>query len=500
MASTSVTIDSYASELMETICSPTWFEMVKQGDWFQGGEAKPLDHINPHYQQYHSYACHSCKRGALTNTTVFTCTSCRVIRYCCKNCQKTDWKYHKDWCIAFRALRDEGQLESMTKYSSLEEWREDARVLTSKLSFRMKHFMKHSVDSQIIFAQPRCRKCFQAGTADASTSPKKNTFTACPKCMGVALCHGCVQTLEQELVGPLTPAQFHHDSANPDEECKTHLLSLCCSAMIVEQGNPLGLPSSKDNTDVRKPKDWNEYFSSKRWEYEIPEPMFHMAPVVAFLSEAHSHMLTLHHILGLPDFRMKGETATNLTKLVIHICGAAINDEAMTGRYVEMIRLNPDLVDFQIHLIGPTVEDNSVEHYHRVLAYETIRQSCKVTIQNHRGLYHEVITTEGTYKKGMDEPTIVLCPHAGMDDSSYTATWHPTIEFLVKRGVPIVVTGYTHQEVLDDTKLLREWGTKILVEPTANPWRGLRPYLDPSREAGDFIYVNASYVVAKGKA
>ena len=307
--------------------------------------------------------------------------------------------------------------------------------------------------------------------------------------MGVALCGECLSGVDGKEAK--LHQTFHCDTvSDPTSECDGHLLSLCCSGMIVEQGNPLGLPSNSDEKKYWNPRDWREYFKRKRSDFEMPAALFDMAPVPAFLSDAHSLMLTLQHIIALPQLQID---APNLTKMVIHICGAAHNEVVMAGRYVEMIRLNPALVEFSIHLIGPGVE-NCKDVFCPILAMEKIRASCKVSIETHKGLYHEIVADF----KDDELPTIVICPHAGMHDPAYTCSWHPTIEMLAHKGLPFVLTGYNHKEVLRDVTLLSAWGANIIVPPTANPFRGLRPFLDPGRDPVDVFFSNASFTVAKG--
>lgn len=300
--------------------------------------------------------------------------------------------------------------------------------------------------------------------------------------MGVALCSECLPAVAGATKCHET---FHFETDNPTVECNGHLLALCCSAMIVEQGNRLGEPSKTDAKRYWNPKDWREYFARKRRDYPMPDPLFNLAPVPSFLSDAHSTMLTVQHVLSLPQLQVDTRT---LTRMVIHICGGALNDEVMPGRYVEMIRLNPALKEFRLHMFGPDVVGTN-DIFQQCLAQETIRGTCTMSIQSHKGLYHETVTD------CTDEPpTIVICPHAGLDDASYTSTW-PTIDWLVR---PFLLTGYNHNEVVSDAALLRDWGVNIIVPPTINPFRGLRPFLDPGRDPVDFIYTNASFVVSRG--
>lgn len=469
--------DYYTPEMLNEIWSPDWFDsMFRNGSWCSGVD--PVHRIPPTWQSYHPYACHACKRGPLTNTKLLTCTSCRIVKYCSREHQIDDWKYHKFWCKGYAQV---SQVLDTSSYASRAEWSQAwpslAGLLKSKLDLK-----KHTSDIQVAIMQPRCRKCFKAGTVPGIT------LMPCPRCTGVALCSECLSGVDEKEA--TLHRTFHFDASDPTSECDGHLLSLCCAGMIVEQGNPLGLPSRSDRKKYWNPRDWREYFARKRSDFELPAAMFDMAPVPAFLSDAHSVMLTVQHILALPQLQID---APKLTKMVIHICGAALNEVVMAGRYVEMIRLNPALVELSLHLIGPGM-DNSKDIYRQPLAMERIRASCKLSMENHQGLYHEIVAEF----KDDELPTIVICPHSGMHDKSYTSTWRPTIEMLASKGVPFILTGYNHNEVLEDAALLSAWGANIFVPPTANPFRGLRPFLDPGRDPDDLIYSNASFVVAKG--
>jgi len=263
--------------------------------------------------------------------------------------------------------------------------------------------------------------------------------------------------------------------------------------MIVEQGNPLGYPSSTDCAEQWNPQDWRDYFAKTRNDYEIPPELFQLAPIPCFLSDSHSHMLTLQHVFSLPQV-VEVLPPQYSKKLVVHLCGATIDDKYAPGRFVEMIRLNPQLEELQIHAFGPEqyfIDMNKAVHM------EAIRSTCHVHLEEHIGLYHDIMRSNAG--KNIPDPTVVFLPHPGMHDHAYTDSWRPTIEYLVEKDVLVVVTGCNHKEGLDDSQLLRDWGATILVEPRPNPFRGLRPLPDPTREHGDFFYTNASFFVAKGK-
>jgi hypothetical protein len=481
--------NDYTTEMLQQIWSPDWFDGMFLSSAWRAGNA-PMNPINPMWQMYHPYACNSCKRGDLTNNTkLHACQSCRVVKYCSREHQKADWPHHKKWCKAFKKVRESPNVSM--DYANRQEWCNDRERIVSLLHVSMvssgsSGIERHTTDAQIAMMQPRCRKCYKSGLGGRK-------FITCPRCGGVAICSECFGDDESKRTVQNHPL-FHAETDDPTVECDSHLLAICCSGMIVEQGNPLGMPCMTDVEEYWNPKDWIEYFSIKKTNFELPHQMFSMAPIPAFLSDSLSPVFTVQHILG----RLNDTTeARSTNKLVVHICGAAVSDEAMTGRYVEWIRLNPLLTELSLHFIGPntTLTDSDAQN---ILAMETIRASCKVKFYSHRGFYHDIAPT---LKKG-EAPTVVLCTHAGMHDPFYTAMWKPTIQHILKNQpkVPLVLTGYTFDEVKQDAALLREWGAKIVIPEMVNPFRSLRPVLDPNREPEDVIYTNSAFVVAQGTA
>lgn len=483
MASSAV--DYYTPEMVQKLWADDWMTLMESGAWFSG---EPMTHIEPAFQCYRPYACHSCKRCPLMKDVgaLLICTNCRVIKYCSKDCQKSDWKHHKNWCKAFKALCQEGSLNHAVAYDSKQAWRDDLSVLIRQLLGKMGRF-SHKSEFSIASCMPRCRKCLQAGfriNADSKKTEKVD-LTACPRCAGVALCDDC---MGDATIGAQS---VHVDCDNPQNECNEHLLSLCCSGMIVEQGNPLGLPSETDCSEYWNPKDWIEYFDKKRNDFEVPGALFDLAPVPAFIADSHSLTLTLQHVLGLPEVSDFVPNANNLTRLVIHVVGATDDETSRPGRYVEMIRLNPSLVELEIHFIGPERKLVDIDRHFQM---EKIRPNCKSKLHTHQGVYHEVMEA-----KKLQEPTIVICPHPGVHDPLYKDAWEPTMRYLVDKGYLLVLTGCNMRESQDDSELLRQWGAKVLLEPKCNPFRGLRPLPDPAREFGDYFYSNTSLAVFKGK-
>jgi len=351
------------------------------------------------YQGYHPYACHTCKRGPFTNgTPLLTCTRCKVVRYCCVEHQKLDFGAHKKWCRAFAAVREE---ENMARYEDRAAWSAAVPVVVQQLVQKM-NMERHSTDIQIATMQPRCRKCYVAGWATAKLTP-------CPRCCGVALCGDCLPDDATQD----NPVDFHCDStSDPMKECDGHRMVQCCLGMVVEQGSPLAIPSQSDSPTYWNPQDWVEYFERKRTDYELPEEFFLMAPVACFLSDAHSTMLTLQHVVALPELAI--DDVGCLEDIVIHVCGASgFEFLGVIPKCIEFSRMNPQLKRLTLRLVGPDMEGRvspSSDSLRMMMEQENVRTDCEISITYHGGFYHT--NTEIL----QEEPTIVICPHSGLED------------------------------------------------------------------------------------
>jgi hypothetical protein len=144
-------MDYYTTDMLHEIWPADWSSRrFRHSKWYSGGQGDASDYLNPialNWQNYHPYACHSCKRGDFTHhTPLSTCSNCHILKYCCREHQKADWKYHKVFCKAFTALR---QQERSMDYASEAERKQDIPTLIQELHTVMLSLKKHSVEIQI---------------------------------------------------------------------------------------------------------------------------------------------------------------------------------------------------------------------------------------------------------------------------------------------------------------------------------------------------------------
>mmetsp|Transcript_32775 Transcript_32775/g.47436 ORF Transcript_32775/g.47436 Transcript_32775/m.47436 type:complete len:477 (-) Transcript_32775:28-1458(-) len=441
--------------------------------WFNNANRATDDcQAYPNFRSYLPYTCNICHRGPLSETNITRCARCLVAKYCCKEHQRADWKDHKEWCKVFSNYPADDKAESK------DEWRRQANRQTNLVNHMMSmRFGKRpancSVTNQMVFLQPRCRKCYAAG-ADV-------TLVLCPICQGVALCQECHG---KENV------HFH---PAPEiaclSECDEHLINAACIGCVAMMKVPLMVESETDCSSFWKPKNWGDYLRRKRGDFELPEQMLWVAPVVACLTDHLTISFTIQHALVHSEKYGK-QKSSSCTRLVVHIIGASAFEQFGGSKYVELVRLMPALKYIHIYLIGADIREAPSGPFNRP---ERIRDDCETRLTIVRGLYHNVAAT-------LENADLLAAFHPGMHDADFIDSWTPTLEYIRanKPDIPCVFTGYNRDEVVKDSQVLRNAGLTVLMEPQGNPFRGLRPFLDPTRETADFIYSNFYYAMFKG--
>ena len=544
------TMDYYEGRSEFGVVDPCWFEsaMFRNSDWLSDPNFNMV--IPKEWDQYHPHVCNCCKRGRLQDVELFRCSRCKVMLYCSKEHQRQDWEDdHKVWCNAFvKVMKTQTEANNnnavtgrhgISTDSDINLWRRQMTETTCKIMRRLQQGatkgkggaalvgrqpqdafsgLSHTNYIQYAMLQPSCHNCLRPGR-DAGVE-----LVVCPHCGDVAVCKECLgmkgdtkneegETKKQEKEKHLDWSLFHATQ----DECKNHLISLCCMGMVVENGRPLCASSDTNRETIFQPNDWNEYFREKSNDFDtnllMPfSSMSAMAPVSAFITEGLTIPLTVQHILGHHNLSI----LTTKKTLCIHVIGAAVTEYNWKQSWIELGRNNPQLEQIHIILIGPglpSFDDNCVQDFNNHLLHtDEMRLNCKGAIHSLRGLYH---VRHRDIPASYPPPDLRIAFQSGISDSAHAKSWTPTLHFISRgngncnsngdndntaingrRRIPFCITGFNHQEVVDDThRITEEFQMKVQIPPSANPFRGMRPYLDPNREGSDFIFGNASYAI-----
>lgn len=455
-----------------------WFEMFRNGQWMSNSNFSNT--MTPEWDSYHPHSCNACKRGSLQNLNLKRCAGCKVVKYCCQDHQKKDWSTHKKWCKAFAKCSSD---ESEEKAIDLAEWTRRQSETNLKLMRMMGEDLRHSNYIQIPPCQPHCRKCFRTGRNS------EVDLVACPSCNGVALCMSCLGD-ENEQQHTTTWEAFHNGD---QQECESYLIYLCSSGMVVEHGGPLLAACDSNCKETFLPESWIDYFQKKGNDFDLGTGMpisllRYMAPVPCFITDGLTLPMTVQMLLGKLDLLKKSE-------LRIHILGGDAQELMVTRAFVELGRLNPQLKRLDIVLVGPNLPNNCSYSYSQFTASHEATCHLKGSFEHAIDLYH---TCSAAISGPV--PDLFVAFNPGIHDPSYFPSWRPTLELLSKKrkGVPFCITGFNYLEVYHDVNKLKAMGFQEKAPPTANPFRSMRPFLDPAREETDFCYGNKAYAILEG--
>ena len=115
------------------------------------------------------------------------------------------------------------------------------------------------------------------------------------------------------------------------------------------------------------------------------------------------------------------------------------------------------------------------------------------SIEHVSDLYHNSKAVRGP------TPDMFVAFNPGVGDPSHLVNWMDTLELVKSRSnIPFCITGFNYLEVQNDVNVLKRMGFEEKIPPTANPFRSMRPFLDPAREETDFYYGNKAYAVVLG--
>ena len=162
---------------------------------------------------------------------------------------------------------------------------------------------------------------------------------------------------------------------------------------------------------------------------------------------------------------------------------------------VELGRLNPQLEKLDVVIIGPELLENREWPYSGFLLPHEAPCHLKGKVRHEKALYHNCsAVVDGLI------PDLCVAFNSGIDDPSHFDSWMPTLQFLnAKRaGVPFCITGFNHLEVVNATNKMKAMGFQEKEPPAANPFRSMRPFLDPVEEESKFVFGNTTYAILEG--
>ncbi|CAL4138901.1 unnamed protein product, partial [Meganyctiphanes norvegica] len=389
-------------------------------------------------------ACIECHTIPSEDVSMKTCSNCCLVWYCGKECQKNNWKYHKDFCKATSSAAAifESTYIYDNAYGFIKETGKDfedyylvamIKAVTTKLNREF-----DDLEIQILWNPKVCEICKDSDPV---------ALKPCKICYRVYYC---------------SKKHAKRDSLVHRKLCPEFLLSLQCYNLIATKGIPI--PSAKP---FRIPT-VSEYKPMSGTMKDYVKTTFD--PVNAFLSEYISYTLSLLYALehtGLNGGTKKVSEVKELTILMSDPCEGTHGTMLHNATWENMFHLLPKLKKLNLILCEGPIEYQSnkpIDGVYGDLCSNCISKKCKFDIYMIND-FHKFKLSKG-YKK----PDVIY-NHEVIDLP------YPDPE------VPLVLLG-THGKrggIEESLELMREnENVGILLPIQSNPFRGMLPKKVPN--------------------
>lgn len=452
------------------------------------------------------YACIVCRRSAVhcAPTSLSRCGKCKRVHYCSRKCQKQDFKQHKYLCQIMHDIPLQNDVKTQYEWGLYLKSRLRDMRATSQAFYGKDIWLSCF---SIWMYQPHCQTCFA-----------QDNLTVCETCGCVARCNkdSCISV-------------FH--TTHSKQSCESHCVRLAAYVMAKQQGNYLKVASQSRNAVAHDsssalppvsipptslPSSWASYWTAKVSDYEVPEALLRIPPVMAMLTDSMSYIFTAMHCLQqLHIHQLSARTpdpvpATPPSTLCIHFIGSEVLDVfgAQAGVFEEILHWFPSVTSLELVLVGPDLQADREGERRLIsqgLCTPCASRHCTVHLTCLRALYHEAALSAD------HPPHIAMLCNSGLHESSaqpsgpgsLAESWAPTLEMLHAQRVPIAATSYTREESEEDFQqvaaVLQSDGTYVggegvVVQPSRNPFRGLLPMPDTLAD-NQFFYNNNYYFV-----
>ncbi|KAG5635599.1 hypothetical protein H0H81_010671 [Sphagnurus paluster] len=413
-----------------------------------------------------------------------------------------DWKSHKPICKALRALEINPMFQQMLTFALPDKVSTVLKHLEEDIKetvFRQKYFLQEEIkrkferveltaeERDLIGWEPRCMACgrtdriirMQAAYKDSSSS-RINTLKSCQNCKMAFYCSARHWEAVRERHAE-QPCEDGHDGLT---QCIMNQAVRVDAEFSIK--NNIRLGANMGEFRWAPERDLPAWISLKNtnWESEYADQLMtrfgvareDVAPYLRAVSVTLSMPMTILAALEQLNSDDKWTRKETLTIHVIHILGA-FEAEFHNGRifeeilhrlplvknlkaiglqpYVSLLILIPQLV-----LCGPELSGFRGLNYE--LNMDTCRNCSRKKRKMIRGLfaqtYHEYARNQG---KKFTIPDLAVAFNSGSSQEC-VKSWEETMEFLVKKKITTVFTGYNREEAEAEGKLLQEAGAQLV--------------------------------------
>lgn len=407
-------------------------------------------------EYYMSSLCQVCKEEPKEEVE---CSRCRLLTYCSQQHRRDHWPVHSEICDAVMQLCRDRRVDHImegAQHLSPDQYR----------AFRIRNMTE---------CERKVERSLEKWEREMFLFPK-----VCAICMkyktNLAVCERC----------HVTRFCPEHQTHNHKDWCKSlhHFKNMIQDQAQSGVAFP-SIPVSKYAVVLPKLQSMDDFF--KEISKSISEmEYFELSDITTYPLTALYALCALEHLdLSTTDH------------LTIHIIGAESDFEIRRPEKWEylVLHLIPGLKSLHIDFIGPELNVLSSDKLCSKLCSLCRKATKNVTFSFHNKLYHNL---DGY--SNLRKPNLICMFNPGL----YRVTgfdgndsWTPTIQTMVIQQCPVLITAYTHKEILMDVRTIESLQKIIiLTKPQSNPFSSLKPSLNfVSDEDCPVIFKNSFYCI-----
>jgi len=428
---------------------------------------RKLDRIELH-PWFVAGACTECHNIPTAHDRMKACSQCCLVWYCGKECQKNNWKYHKEFCKATKAVATE------CNASYIMEEAKNAKVSGIYLSFVEYYTLMHravverlnrnldALETLTLLCPKLCDVCKEANPA---------VLKPCDICYRVFYC---------------SKEHANLDYARHKTYCPDYLLTLQCYQLVATKGIPIPRNIYYRTSTV------SEYKPITGTTKDYLPPTLDVIDIL--VSDYVSYPLSLIYALGSTGLKNGTKNISEMKELTV-LMGDPCNGihKTMCHNYMweYMFHLLPKLKKLNLILceltpqsrVSSSVLYNSLKPLEKYMCSDCISRKCNLSVQS-IDEYHK-------YKlsKEFKKPDVIYNHRVTDQDLTEVLTDLPYAD----PEVPLVIVFSHKEEIQDSLELMRKKeNLKILLPLQLNPFSGMQPTLIYN---GSLSYSNC-YIVA----
>lgn len=432
---------------------------------------------------YSGVACTNCMES---ERNLLSCSACKLVRYCCKSCQKTDWKKHKGECKILTRFKElypnlPGNTMNQKAAAMIAIVEEDALPRGVHWE-RTKLFLHYG---------RVCSVCSKS-QYEMSLEEQKN-WVSCPKCKFGWCCSEDHWT--------------KYKDRHTDDICASYMKSIAMSRFFwnhmkeyddtfkYQPDSMLSQPMSS------LPGSWNGFFETRDpFLYQTSSQGMLPAEFLPVATRELSQPLTCLYAMYSHDRThfLKAETLT------VHIAGASPSYEMVpTCIWEELMHCLPSVKTMRVDFVGPEACKGITPPVDEFGPTESeCCPGCREQKRSRQIYFYGKTYHEYRASDTFSTPDLVIAFNTGMHEED-VESWKESLGVILDMDVPSMFTSYNRREAEEDFRVLKRMNARTLTDaPILNPFRCMMQEIDSDRSHGNvdqFFQINMYAIGFKGR-